>query len=62
MTLWKATPHPEVSLKIPPIKLVKPQSPMIHIMLTMAKAAAVPSAVRKTFDSTVAEIHLSLIN
>ena len=45
--------------KIPPINLVKRQSPMIHILLTMTKAAAVPLAVMITIDSTVSEMHLS---
>ena len=62
MTLWIATHHPEVILTIPLIKLGKPQSPMIQTILTMTKTASVPLAARITFDLTVAEMHLSLIN
>ena len=62
MTLQIATPHQEVRMTIPLMKIRKPQLPTIQILLTMTKAAAVPSAARKTIDSTVAEIHLSLIN
>ena len=40
----------------------KPQSPMIQILLTMKKSVSVPSSERKTIESTVAEMHLSLIN
>ena len=59
MNLWIATPHPEVSLTIPLMKLGKPPYHMIHILLMMTKSAAVPLAARIIFDSAVADMHLS---
>ena len=58
------TTNPEVILKTPLTKLGKrkPQSPMIRIILTMTKAAAVPLAARTSIESTVAEMHISYIN
>ena len=61
MTLWIVTPHQEVRLTILVMKVIKPPSPTTQILLTMTKAATAPSAARKTFDSTVAEMDLSSI-
>ena len=61
LNLRIATPHPAVSLTIPPPKLVKPQSPMIQILPTKAKSAAVVAAEKK-INLTVVEIHLSQTN
>ena len=61
MTLWIATLHPALILKIPLQKLGKPQSPMIQIILTKSKSSVVVSS-RKKIDSMVAEMHLSYIN
>ena len=47
-----------MSLTIPLMKMLKPQSPMIHIILTKT-AAAVTLVARIAFDSMVAEINLS---
>ena len=62
MTLCIMTPHQEVTLTIPLIKIRKPPSPRTQSLVTMMKAATAPLAARKTFDSTVAEMYLSSIN
>ena len=48
-------PHPAVSLKIPLPELGKrkPQSPMIRILLTVAKSAVVPLAVMTAIEQKV---------
>ena len=62
MALRIATPHQAVRLTISVTKKRKPQLPTTQILLTITKAEAAPSAAKKTIDSTVAEIQLSLIN
>ena len=62
MTHRILTPRLEVIIKINLQKLRKPQSPMIQILLTMMKSAAVTLAATIAFDLTVAEMHLSFIN
>ena len=59
MTLQMKTTHPAVSLTITQKKLGKNQSPMIQILLTTTKTAAVPLEARITIGSAVAEMHLS---
>ena len=61
MKLWIANPHKAVRLTITVMKTRKPPSPTTQIWLTMTKAATAPSAARKTFDSTVARMHISPI-
>ena len=62
MTFTIATPTQAARLTIPLMKTRKPPSPTTQSLLTMKKSATPLSTARKTFDSTVAEMHLSSIN
>ena len=62
MKLRIATPHQAARLTIYLTNIRNPQSPTIQSLMTMSKAAPDPLAERITFDSIVAEMHLSLIN
>ena len=61
MTLRIATPNQAVMLTIPVINMGKIPSTATQIRLTMTEAATAPLAARKTIDSTVEDIDLSLI-
>ena len=62
MTLWIATPHQALRLRIPVMRMRKPQSPTPQIWLTIMKAETAPSAARTTIETTVADMDLSSIN
>ena len=62
MTLQRANPTQELRLTIHLTNMRKPQLPTIKILPTMKKTEADPSAARKTIDSMVADMYLSLIN
>ena len=50
------TPHQAVRLKIPVMKTRNPPSPTAQSWLTVKKIATALSAVRKTVESTFAEM------
>ena len=62
MTLWTGTPTKAVRLTTIVMKTRKHPSPTTQSKVTMAKAATALSTARKNFETTVAEMDLSLIN
>ena len=62
MSLRIANPHQAARLTIPLMKMIEPPSPTTQILPTTMKSAIAPSVARETFDPTVADMDLSLIN